>query len=68
MVGLGATAGIGFTVALFIAELAFEQTPALLDEAKVAILFASVVAGVVGWIVLRLAPDPPTTLADTRLR
>ncbi|MGZ4149067.1 MAG: Na+/H+ antiporter NhaA [Actinomycetota bacterium] len=64
VLGLGVTAGIGFTVALFIAELAFEDTPALLDEAKVAILFASLVAGIVGWVVLRIAPDPATTLAD----
>jgi NhaA family Na+:H+ antiporter len=65
LAGLGATAGIGFTVALFIAELAFERGSNLLAEAKVAILFASMVAGAIGWVVLRIAPDPPTTLADT---
>jgi len=55
--GMGFTAGIGFTVALFIAELAFSD-PRLLDEAKVAILAASLIAGVVGYVVLRLAPSP----------
>jgi NhaA family Na+:H+ antiporter len=68
VVGLGATAGVGFTVALFIAELAFEKTPGLLSEAKVAILAASMLAGALGWVVLRLAPDPATTLADTAER
>jgi NhaA family Na+:H+ antiporter len=54
--GMGFTAGIGFTVALFIAELAFTD-PRLLDEAKTAILAASLVAGVVGYVVLRVAPS-----------
>jgi NhaA family Na+:H+ antiporter len=40
--------GIGFTMALFIAELGFAGT-ARIDEAKVAILMGSIVAGVVGW-------------------
>jgi NhaA family Na+:H+ antiporter len=53
LVGLGATAGIGFTVGLFIAELAFAAEPLLLAEAKIALLFASVVAGTLGYAVLR---------------
>ncbi len=47
--------GIGFTMALFIAGLAFSGT-ALLAPAKLAILGASVIAAVVGWTVLRTAP------------
>jgi NhaA family Na+:H+ antiporter len=53
VVGLGATAGIGFTVALFIADLAFEDQPLLLGQAKIAILVASVIAGVAGWLIFR---------------
>jgi NhaA family Na+:H+ antiporter len=56
--GMGATAGIGFTVALFIAELAFRARPELLAEAKVAILLASASALVVGQILLRLGRPP----------
>jgi NhaA family Na+:H+ antiporter len=44
--------GIGFTMALFIAELAFGQG-ARLDAAKLGILAASVIAGVGGFVVLR---------------
>jgi NhaA family Na+:H+ antiporter len=55
--GMGMTAGIGFTVALFIAELAFVAGPRL-DEAKTAILAASLVAGVAGYVILRIAPSP----------
>ena len=55
LVGAAAVAGIGFTVSLFIAELAFEPA-VLVDTAKVGILFASLVAGVVGFFLLRLRP------------
>jgi NhaA family Na+:H+ antiporter len=49
----GAVAGIGFTVALFIGGLAFEDE-ALGDQATIGILAASLVATVVGWILLRM--------------
>jgi NhaA family Na+:H+ antiporter len=45
-------AGIGFTMSLFIAMLAFDD-PVLIDSAKVGILIASVTAGLIGAIVLR---------------
>jgi Na+:H+ antiporter, NhaA family len=53
--GAGWVAGIGFTVSLFVADLAFADRAAL-DVAKVAILGASLIAGVGGWLVLRSAP------------
>ncbi|MGZ8566825.1 MAG: Na+/H+ antiporter NhaA, partial [Actinomycetota bacterium] len=59
LLGMGATAGIGFTVALFIAELAFPGRTELLAEAKVAILVASAVALVTGQVLLRIG-RPPT--------
>jgi NhaA family Na+:H+ antiporter len=48
----GAAAGIGFTVSLFVANLSYSG--ARLDEAKVAILAASVVSGAVGIVLLRV--------------
>ena len=45
-------AGIGFTMSLFIAGLAFDD-PRVLDTAKIGVLGASVVAGVVGFVLLR---------------
>ena len=53
ILGAAAIAGIGFTVSLFIAELAFDEA-ALIDEAKVGILVASVLAAGLGALVLRL--------------
>ncbi len=44
--------GIGFTMSLFVADLAFGHTPAL-DLAKIGILTASVIAGVGGYVILR---------------
>ncbi len=54
VVGIGATAGIGFTVALFVAGLSFEDAD-LLRSAKLGILAASVVAGLLGYSLLRRA-------------
>jgi NhaA family Na+:H+ antiporter len=51
--------GIGFTMSLFIAGLAFEGTP-LLDDAKVGILGGSLAAGLVGaWMLRSHSPVPP---------
>ncbi|MGA7096261.1 MAG: Na+/H+ antiporter NhaA [Acidimicrobiia bacterium] len=55
VVGLAAVAGIGFTVSLFVAGLAFGD-PAQIDLAKVGIFGGSLVAGVVGAIILARAP------------
>ena len=55
VVGLGAVAGIGFTVSIFIAGLSFPGAELLTDEAKIAILLASVVAAVVGAVLLLAA-------------
>jgi Na+:H+ antiporter, NhaA family len=49
--------GIGFTMSLFVAGLAFEE-PAFLDMSKIAILGASVLAGTAGAIVLTRVSTP----------
>mgnify|MGYP000845460719 CR=1 FL=1 len=48
LLGVAAIGGIGFTVALFIAGLAFPGAPRLLDEARLGILAGSLVAGLLG--------------------
>jgi NhaA family Na+:H+ antiporter len=55
VVGMGLLAGIGFTVSLFIGQLAFPDDAEALDAAKVAILAASLVAGLAGYGALRWA-------------
>ena len=56
MVGAGFLAGIGFTMALFIAGLAIEGRS--LDAAKVGILAGSAVAATVGMVMLATSPRP----------
>jgi len=51
--GIGSLGGIGFTMSIFITNLAFQNT-ALLHSAKIAILIASLLAGFIGWTILKL--------------
>jgi len=55
LLGYACLAGIGFTMSLFIAMLAFDQT-ARLNAAKLGVLTGSVLAGIAGAIVLKIAP------------
>jgi NhaA family Na+:H+ antiporter len=55
--GLALLAGIGFTVALFIASLAFSD-PVLADRAKTGIFAGSLVAGLAGYWLLRRSKSP----------
>jgi Na+/H+ antiporter NhaA len=52
LLGAATVCGIGFTVSLFIAELSFSGT--ILDEAKIGILAASVIATGLGWLVFQV--------------
>ena len=54
ILSVGALAGIGFTVALFVTGLSFDD-PALQDQAKMGILAASLVASIVGLLMLKAA-------------
>jgi NhaA family Na+:H+ antiporter len=56
--GVSVVAGIGFTVALFVAGLAFAHEPHLLTEAKLGILLGSLLSAVVGYLLLRFGPTP----------
>ena len=60
MFGVCAVAGIGFTVSLFISNLAYEDE-AILSQAKIGVLAASIIAAVIGATILTRAapPDPP---------
>jgi NhaA family Na+:H+ antiporter len=64
LTGGGILAGIGFTMALFIANLAFEST--LLDSAKLGILVASVTAALAGIALLAAATRSSAKPVSTR--
>lgn len=55
LLATGSAAGIGFTVAIFIAELAFED-PKLQEIAIIAVIGASVVSGLISIFLNRLSP------------
>jgi Na+/H+ antiporter NhaA len=58
VLGSGTIAGIGFTVSLLIANLAF--TGDLLAEAKVGVLTAAIVASALTWLVYRITEAQPS--------
>lgn len=67
MIGMGLLAGIGFTVALFVASLA-NLEPENLDAAKIGIFGGSLVSGVLGYVWLKfiIPSRGATTSSDAR--
>ncbi len=63
VIGAGFLAGIGFTMALFIGSLAFGESE-LLDAAKMGILAASLIAGGIGFALLRGSSRQPIEVQD----
>ena len=55
IIGIALLAGVGFTMSIFVANLAFYDNAVLLDSAKAGILIGSLIAGVSGYLVLRLS-------------
>jgi NhaA family Na+:H+ antiporter len=58
LAGLGILAGIGFTMSIFIANLAFDA-PVIIQDSKIAILAASLLASILGFIFLSRAAASP---------
>ncbi len=63
VVGLGLLCGIGFTMSLFIASLAFETAPALAHASVLGVLGASLIAATAGYVWLRFALPAPRQAA-----
>jgi NhaA family Na+:H+ antiporter len=59
MVGAGMLGGIGFTMSIFIANLAFAGNDETITASKMAVLLASLAAGLVGflWLMVLGKPD-----------
>lgn len=61
--GGAALSGIGFTVSLFVIDLAFDS-PRLAEEATIGVLAASVLATAFGWIVFRITERGPNATRE----
>jgi NhaA family Na+:H+ antiporter len=57
--GVAALGGIGFTMSIFVGDLAFINNAELVFQAKVGILSASLLAGALGFIWLRFVAKRP---------
>jgi NhaA family Na+:H+ antiporter len=53
LLGVSMTAGIGFTVAIFVANLAFTDAQ-VIELAKLGVMLGSVIAALAGYLLLRL--------------
>ncbi len=54
VLGVALLGGIGFTMSIFVSDLAFEGQEILIIQAKTGILLASLIAGITGYTILRL--------------
>ncbi|XYJ11213.1 Na+/H+ antiporter NhaA [Telluria sp. B2] len=65
VLGAGLLGGIGFTMSIFITNLAFVGSPDVINASKMAILLASLVAGTLGFVWLKLFGAPTAVDVDT---
>ncbi len=61
MIGAGLLGGIGFTISIFITNLAFEGQLELINASKIAVFTASLLAGLIGLLWLRVVCKMPET-------
>jgi NhaA family Na+:H+ antiporter len=54
IIGVSFLAGIGFTMAIFIASLAFVGDQVFIDSSKIGILIGSLIAALLGYTILRI--------------
>lgn len=61
LIGIGLLAGIGFTMSLFITVLGFKHAPHLIEQAKIGILYASLLATALGilWFAFAVGKHNP---------
>jgi NhaA family Na+:H+ antiporter len=62
--GAGLLSGIGFTMSIFITNLAFSGQAEVINASKIAILLASLTAGVIGFIWLKIFGEPLASDTD----
>ena len=66
IVGAGLLGGIGFTMSIFISNLAFAGAAPVIDASKIAVLLASTLAGLLGFFWLRAIPQSISQASSLR--
>ncbi len=64
IIGAGLLGGIGFTMSIFITNLAFAGRPDVINGSKMAILLASLAAGIIGFLWLKFFGQPAASDVD----
>jgi len=64
IIGAGFLGGIGFTMSIFIALLAFDNAE-IINNSKIAIIIASIIAGAIGFIFLKMTLKKPIEDGET---
>lgn len=55
VIGVAILAGVGFTMSIFIANLAFDNNLMFIDSAKIGILIGSFISGIIGAMILKFS-------------
>lgn len=55
IIGIAFLGGVGFTMSIFITNLAFVDSTYLIDSAKVGILIGSLISGLTGYLIIKLS-------------
>lgn len=61
IIGVSFIAGVGFTMSIFIASLAFSNNIIYVDSGKIGVLIGSMIAGLVGYLILKLGSENSET-------
>ncbi len=59
IIRIGFLGGIGFTMSFFVSQLAFSDL-LILNQAKIAVLIASIMSGLIGFFILKLFGNQST--------
>lgn len=65
--GVSFIAGIGFTMAIFIASLAFAASPEYISSAKIGILLGSLISAIIGYLILRFSSSEIKDINDSEV-